>query len=63
MDEQVNIYTFEGKIQTLTFFSKGKVEGLGKNLEEARENAIRKLCKTHNLGRNCISVEECVSVR
>jgi len=56
-------YTFEGYIQTMTFFLEGEAKGIGRNEEEARENALNKICRVHRLGRNCVRLGKCIGVR
>jgi len=62
MDE-IREYTFEGTIQTLTFYQTGEVKALGRNEDEAREKALDKICRIHRIGRNCVKLGKCIAVK
>jgi L,D-peptidoglycan transpeptidase YkuD (ErfK/YbiS/YcfS/YnhG family) len=55
-------YTFNGTIQTMTFYQTGKVTAWGENEDDARYNAKKKLNDIHRVGSSCINLKECTKV-
>jgi hypothetical protein len=55
-------YVFEGYISTMTFSQSGKITGYGNNEHEAREDAIKQVCKVHRIPSSCVKIKKLVSV-
>ena len=55
-------YTFRGHITTMTFSQSGAITVYGKNEAEARENAIKEICKVHRIHRDCVRIEKLIGI-
>jgi hypothetical protein len=55
-------YVFEGYISTMSFSQSGTVTGYGNTEQEARDNAIREVCRVHRIPADCVKIKKVVSV-